>query len=79
MNIMENFLTIGTPSGSMPVFLASNGEKKSPVVIVIQEIFGVNNHIKDICRRFAREGYFAIAPEIFPIRRRSLRPMNSGN
>lgn len=36
-----------------------------PVVLVVQEIFGVHEHIKDICRRFAREGYLAVAPEMF--------------
>ena len=65
MTIMENYLTIGTPSGAMPVFAAAPANKKCPVIIVIQEVFGVNNHIKEICRRFAGEGYLAIAPEIF--------------
>jgi carboxymethylenebutenolidase len=32
---------------------------------VVQEIFGVHEHIKDICRRFAKAGYFAIAPEMY--------------
>src|SRR5687768_2716620 len=36
-----------------------------PVVLVVQEIFGVHEHIKDICRRFAKQGYFAIAPELY--------------
>jgi carboxymethylenebutenolidase len=36
-----------------------------PVVLVVQEIFGVHEHIKDVCRRFAREGYLAIAPELY--------------
>lgn len=36
-----------------------------PVVLVVQEIFGVHEHIKDICRRFAQLGYFAIAPELY--------------
>jgi carboxymethylenebutenolidase len=36
-----------------------------PVVLVVQEIFGVHEHIKDICRRFAKLGYFAVAPELF--------------
>ncbi len=36
-----------------------------PAVIVVQEIFGVNDHIKDITRRFAQEGFIAIAPAIF--------------
>jgi carboxymethylenebutenolidase len=38
---------------------------KLPVVLVVQEIFGVHEHIKDICRRFAKKGYFAIAPELY--------------
>jgi carboxymethylenebutenolidase len=64
--VMENYLYIGTPSGSMPAFVTSNnGGEKRPVIIVIQEIFGVNSHIKDVCRRFANEGFLAIAPEIF--------------
>lgn len=35
-----------------------------PVVLVVQEIFGVNEYIADVCRRLARLGYFAIAPEL---------------
>jgi carboxymethylenebutenolidase len=34
-------------------------------IVVIQEIFGVNSHIRNICDRFAKEGYVAIAPAIF--------------
>jgi carboxymethylenebutenolidase len=36
-----------------------------PVVLVVQEIFGVHEHIRDICRRLAKVGYMAIAPELF--------------
>lgn len=36
-----------------------------PVVLVVQEIFGVHEHIKDICRRFAKLGYLAIAPALY--------------
>ena len=36
-----------------------------PAVVVIQEIFGVNEHIRDICDRLAKEGYIAIAPAIY--------------
>ncbi|PUW76026.1 carboxymethylenebutenolidase, partial [Cronobacter sakazakii] len=36
-----------------------------PVVIVVQEIFGVHEHIRDICRRLALEGYLAVAPELY--------------
>jgi len=36
-----------------------------PTVLVIQEIFGVHEHIKDVCRRFAKVGYFAVAPALY--------------
>ena len=36
-----------------------------PTIIVIQEIFGVHEHIQDVCRRLAKLGYFAIAPELY--------------
>ncbi|HLY06274.1 MAG TPA: dienelactone hydrolase family protein [Rhizomicrobium sp.] len=36
-----------------------------PVVLVTQEIFGIHEHIRDICRRFAKRGYYAIAPSLY--------------
>ncbi len=36
-----------------------------PLVLVVQEIFGVHEHIQDVCRRFAKLGYMAVAPELF--------------
>jgi len=36
-----------------------------PVVLVVQEIFGINEHIQDVCRRFAKLGYLAVAPDLF--------------
>jgi carboxymethylenebutenolidase len=41
------------------------GEGKFPGVVVIQEIFGVNAHIRDVTERIAKEGYLAIAPAIY--------------
>ncbi len=41
------------------------GKTNLPVVLVIQEIFGVHEYIADTCRRFAKMGYMAIAPELF--------------
>ncbi len=41
------------------------GTKKAPIIIVVQEIFGVHEWIKDICRRFAKAGYYAIAPNLY--------------
>ena len=50
----------------MPAYRAMpTGGKNLPVVLVVQENFGVHEHIKDICRRFAKDGYLAIAPELY--------------
>jgi carboxymethylenebutenolidase len=38
---------------------------KLPVVVVVQEIFGLHEHIRDICRRLAKVGYFAVAPDLY--------------
>ena len=50
----------------MPVYRAAPAGKTGlPVVLVLSEIFGVHEHIADIARRFARQGYMALAPELF--------------
>ena len=50
----------------MPAYRAAPaGRTGAPVVLVVSEIFGVHEHIADIARRFAKLGYFAIAPELF--------------
>ena len=41
------------------------GGGKFPTILVVQEIFGVHEHIKDLCRRLAKSGYMAVAPEMF--------------
>ena len=57
---------IPVADGLIPAYRAMpEGEGPFPVVLVVQEIFGVHEHIQDICRRFARLGYMAIAPEMF--------------
>ncbi|OGB08403.1 MAG: carboxymethylenebutenolidase [Burkholderiales bacterium RIFCSPHIGHO2_12_FULL_61_11] len=50
----------------VPAFYAAPaGKTNLPVILVIQEIFGVHEYIADIARRFARAGYLAIAPELY--------------
>jgi len=50
----------------MPAYRAQPaGGKNLPVILVASEIFGVHEHIADVCRRFAKLGYLAIAPELF--------------
>ena len=52
--------------GEMPAYYARPaGKKNLPVVLVVQEIFGVHEHIKDVARRFAKAGYLAVAPELY--------------
>ena len=59
-------IKIPTADAQIPAYRAMPATEGSfPVVLVIQEIFGVHEHIKDICRRFAKLGYFAVAPELF--------------
>jgi len=57
---------VPTASGDIPAYRAMpDGAGPFPTMIVIEEIFGVHEHIRDVCRRFAKLGYFAIAPELF--------------
>ena len=59
-------IQIPTAEGTIPGYRAMPAQGKTfPVVLVVQEIFGVHEHIKDICRRFAKQGYLAIAPELY--------------
>lgn len=52
--------------GHIPAYRARRkGSSGEAVILIVQEIFGVHEHIKDVCRRFAREGYYAIAPALY--------------
>jgi carboxymethylenebutenolidase len=57
---------IPTKDGQMPAYRAvPQGKGPFPVVLVVQEIFGVHEHIKDLARRLAKQGYLAVAPELY--------------
>jgi len=59
-------VSIPTADGKVPAYHARPAKAgKHPVVLVVQEIFGVHEHIKDVVRRYAKMGYYAIAPELF--------------
>lgn len=59
-------VTIDAGGFKLPAYRAAPAGKTGlPVVLVVQEIFGVHEYIADTCRRFARAGYLAIAPELF--------------
>ena len=57
---------IPVSDGSLPAYYAKPaGAGPFPVVLVIEEIFGVHDYIKDVCRRLAKAGYLAVAPELY--------------
>ena len=59
-------VTVMVGDFKMPAYRAQPaGKTNLPVVLVISEIFGVHEHIADVTRRLAKEGYMAIAPELF--------------
>jgi carboxymethylenebutenolidase len=59
-------VTIAAGDFELPAYRAMPaGKNNLPVVLVVSEIFGVHEHIADVARRFARQGYLAIAPELF--------------
>ena len=58
-------LSVLTPEGPMDVYEARPDHDATGAVVVIQEAFGVNQHIEDVTRRFAATGYHAVAPALF--------------
>ncbi|WP_148650067.1 dienelactone hydrolase family protein [Nostoc sp. NIES-3756] len=64
--LVAGTVKIPVKDGTIPAYRALPATGRNfPVVLVIQEIFGVHEHIQDVCRRFAKLGYLAIAPELF--------------
>lgn len=65
-SLVAGEVKIPVSDGEIPAYRAMPDHGKSfPVVLVVQEIFGVHEHIKDLCRRLAKDGYFAVAPEMY--------------
>lgn len=64
----DNYIDLSITDGStMAAYVAKpeNLSADTPAIIVLQEAFGVNQHIRNVTDRFAREGYLAVAPELF--------------
>jgi carboxymethylenebutenolidase len=64
----ENYVDLKVSDGTtMAAYIAlpANRDEKTPAILVLQEAFGVNSHIRNVANRFAAEGYVAIAPELF--------------
>jgi len=66
MDVTSSTVQLNTPDGKMDSYVAQPKDSGSyPGIVVIQEAFGVNSHIKKVTERIAAEGYVAIAPDIF--------------
>lgn len=66
MNIVTKMVEFKANGGLAPGYLAQpDGEGQFPGVVVIQEWWGLDDHIKDLTRRFAAEGFIALAPDLY--------------
>jgi len=66
MDVASTTAQLNTPDGKMDAYVAQpKGAGSYPGIVVVQEAFGVNDHIKKVTERIAAEGYVAIAPDIY--------------
>lgn len=67
--LIADWLTVSTADGPMRVYRVHPGAQRTETpeaaVIVLQEAFGVNDHIQNVAQRLAAEGYLAVAPDLF--------------
>ena len=64
--LVQGEVKVTVKDGVIPAYRAQPDKKGPfPVVLVVQEIFGVHEHIKDLCRRLAKKGYLAVAPALY--------------
>ncbi|CAN5396456.1 dienelactone hydrolase family protein [soil metagenome] len=62
---MSEVLNFETANGPTTAYVAGGDDKNSKAVLVIQEWWGLNDHIKDVAERYAAEGFTAIAPDLY--------------
>ncbi len=66
MEITSSTVQVTAADGAMSAFVARPAaEGKYPGIVVVQEAFGLNAHIKEVASRLAREGYVAVAPDLY--------------
>ncbi len=66
MKLKTEYVTLPVNDGtSMRAYVAQPEGRSRAGLLVFQEAFGVNAHIRDVTERFAREGYLSISPELF--------------
>lgn len=62
---MNQTITIPTEGGEFSAYIARPASTPAPAVIVLHEVFGVNEDIRQTCRELADQGFIALAPELF--------------
>ena len=64
--LLAGEVKVAVKDGEMVAYRATpKGAARPPVILVVSEIFGAHEYIRDVCRRLAKLGYFAVAPELF--------------
>ncbi len=64
--LREGSLQLPVGDGAIEAYFAAPDKTgRFPVLLVVQEVFGLHEHIRDVCRRFAHAGYLAIAPQLY--------------
>jgi carboxymethylenebutenolidase len=64
-DVEDRWVSLDMADGPMQLYEATPAGDAQAAIVVIQEAFGINDHMQDVTRRFAAEGYHAVAPEIF--------------
>jgi carboxymethylenebutenolidase len=64
--LLAGEVAVLTPTGTLPAYRAAPASRgPHPIVLVVPEIFGLHEHIRDVARRLAKHGYCAVAPDVF--------------
>src|SRR5476651_2142433 len=65
MSITTQWIDIDSADGTFGAYLAIPHTGKGPGIVLLQEIFGVNEHIRSVAEQYAADGYLVIAPDLF--------------
>jgi carboxymethylenebutenolidase len=65
MDLSTQWITVAGPDGEFDAFLALPRSGHGPALLLLQEIFGVNDHIRSVAGQYAADGYVVLAPDLF--------------
>lgn len=66
IGLSEDEVWIPVADGEMPAYYARPAKaKKPPILLIVQEVFGCDDYLQDTCRRAAKAGFLAVAPELY--------------